>query len=380
MSKRNRNRDKTNAAIFQSFIDYVTRPEFTDFSLQVDPYLNQKRFIKLDTEQKEWQTKTEVKKIFHQKPYYQISPKVKAALLRYQDIDYFTITGLDTVDNDRVELPRIEPSEKPNGGLLSVIIAKLVIPLNNNINVLEIINSILPQYEGSGEYQGHEIDEVKEYFLPIEIYEIEKDFILYGLNSETLLPRLTGWRLCTQSQSLALPFSKETLQFFKEIFLEGASSIPYENLVQCCYSVSWQHAFLELYRCIERLYPICILEKLYQDLNLKEEVITLLEFEKKIEETLKWHHNEEMSLKIIFADLPRKSIEPLDEIKKLNPENCEMTTPKWFYLIRNNIVHFRPAHETIEFGDKDWDKLIKVTLEIINSGYTRYESVLINNK
>lgn len=345
MSKRNRNRDETNAIIFKNFIDYINRPEFADFALQATSYLNRKRFIKLDEVQKQWLTKTEVREIFHHKLYYQISPKVKAALLRYQDIDYFTITGLDTFDNDGFELPCLEPSEKPNGGLLSVIIAELGIPLNNNINALEIIDSILPQYEGEeGEkYQGHEIGKVKEYFLPIEVYKIEKDFILYNLTSETLLPRLTGWRLCTQTQSLALPFSKATLQFFKKIFLESALSIPYENLVQCCYSVSWQHAFLELYRCIERLYSICILAELYQDLNL-EKVITLLEFEKKIEETLKWHHNEEMSLKIIFANLPKASIEPLDKVKKLNPKTGGMTTPNWFYAIRNNIVHFRPAN------------------------------------
>ncbi len=367
MSKRNRNRDEVFKAIFEKLVDAVSPPEFGDVvaSSQLDDNkLKRKRFIKLDKDERNWLTHTEV----IGEPYF-ISPRVQALTLRFKGTNYFSMIGLEP---NGINLHKDLPLTKPNAGLVAVLLAEGRVPLRPKINVLEVINSILSQYEGTDEYKGHDIDDVKKHFLPLEVYEITQNFVL----TVEQLPRLVGLRLCRQKTTLSLPFSDDTLDFLRELFLLGSSEIPYENLVQCCYSVSWQHAFLETYRCVERLYSVHVLNELYSELFPSGGSLSLIEFSKQIEDTLGWYAKEEdSSIKLINAST-QNAKDLLEKVKKTTNSPPTMEIGKWFYQIRNNIVHFRPANEKINLTDPQWDELIRGTLGVIEFWYKEYESKL----
>jgi hypothetical protein len=365
MSKRNRHRGDTFKAMFEKLINVVSRPEFANdvASNKLEDTLAKTRFIKLDQEGKDWLTRTEI----IGEPYF-ISPRVQAVTLSYKGKDYFSMIGLEPNDiNLHSDLPLIEP----NAGLLAILLAGPV-PLRPKIDGLEVINSILPYYEGSDGYEGHDLDDVKKYFLPLEVYEITQNFVL----TATQLSRLVGLRLC-QTTTLYLPFSEGTLESLRAVFLDGSPPIPYENLVQCCYSASWKHAFLEVYRCVERLYSVYTLDNLYSRLFPLGGNLTLIDFGKQIEDTLGWRAKDEDSSINLIDGSPQNAKDLLEKVKKTDT-NCPPTMEigKWFYKIRNNIVHFRPANEKIHLTDPQWDELIRGTLGVIEFWYKEYESKL----
>lgn len=366
MSKRNRNRDQANATIFKPLIQIATsRPEFRKSvtSNKLDDKLAKKRFIKLDEDGNDWLTHTEI----IDEPYF-ISPRVQALTIRFKGTHYFSMIGLEP---NGINLHKDLPLTEPNAGLVAVILAEGRVPLRAKIDVLEIINSILPHYEGINGYEGHDIDQVKPYFLPIEVYEISPNFPL----KDEQLPRLAGLRLC-QRTTLSLPFSDDTLESLRKVFLEGSPPIPYENLVQCCYSVSWRHAFLEAYRCVERLYSVHVLNELYSTLFPLGGNLSLIDFSKQLEDTLGWRAKEEDSSVRLIHGSPPNAKDLLEKIKKTDTNYSTMEIGKWFYQIRNNIVHFRPANEKINLTDPQWDELIRGTLGVIEFWYKEYESKL----
>jgi hypothetical protein len=369
MSKRNRNRGEVFKAIFEKLVDAVSRPEFGDVvaSSQLDDNkLKRKRFIRLDKDGRNWLTHTEV---IHE-PYF-ISPRVQALTLRFEGTHYFSMIGLEP---NGINLHKDLPRTEPNAGLVAVILVEGRVPLRAKIDVLEIINSILPNYEGTDGYEGHDIDQVKSYFLPIEVYEISPNFVL----TVEQLPRLVGLRLC-QTATLSLPFSDDTLESLRKVFLGGSPPIPYENLVQCCYSVSWKHAFLEAYRCVERLYSVYALYDLYETLFPSGGNLNLIDFGKQIENTLKCRATEEDSALDLIKGSPQNVKDLLEKVKQTDTNYPPtMEVGKWFYQIRNNIVHFRPANEKINLTDPQWDELIRGTLGVIEFWYRKYESRLIS--
>ena len=93
-------------------------------------------------------------------------------------------------------------------------------------------------------------------------------------NTQSILPRFT------------------TAYFeFERLFIEGAKNIPFDNLVFSLVSVYWRYSFLDVYRCIERLFSISFLEEIYQDLGI-ENSLSLLNFSVKIEKYIGWRPEE----------------------------------------------------------------------------------------
>lgn len=357
-----RNKIETHEAIFKSLIDVVKK------SGETAENLDKKRFIKLSEEGENCLAKAKIE----QK--YEVSPRVRTASLSFQAGHFLLISGLENFNN--FDLPPVEEENPLYAALLEVAFYELKIALINNPEPLVIINEIIPFYmEVENEtYEGHDIDTIKRFFLPTQIYEIESG---YPLQANQLI-QLVGLRLCQQPDNLALPFSGDTLELFKQVFLEGSAAIPYDNLLQCCYSVSWKHAFLEMYRCVERLYPIPLLDKLHSEMGLDPEHFSLLKLGKTLEDILSWRPLEESSVKKIIEASPKETKSLLKEVKDSMPRTKSYALEKWFYGIRNNIVHFRAATPIIEMSDDNWDELIRATLRMIEYWYKRYENKLMD--
>lgn len=50
--------------------------------------------------------------------------------------------------------------------------------------------------------------------------------------------------------------------------------------------------------------------------------------------------------------------------------------PKFFYRLRNSIVHFRAKHKKYSMSDAEWKKIIHLTLDIIQYHYDKNRMLL----
>lgn len=163
------------------------------------------------------------------------------------------------------------------------------------------------------------------------------------------------------------------------MFIEGAKNIPFDNLVFSLVSVYWRYSFLDVYRCIERLFSISFLEEIYQDLGI-ENSLSLLNFSAKIEKYIGWRPEEIKAINKLIDDSPQDAIDILQELKSFIDSRQADTLPskpgEVIYKIRNSIVHLRPATESISMDDKHWNKLIRASLLIIEYWYHKYDDQL----
>ena len=69
----------------------------------------------------------------------------------------------------------------------------------------------------------------------------------------------------------------------------------------------------------------------------------------------------------------------MKEIKNDLDGNSKGNLGEFIYKIRNSIVHFRPATEPISINDKNWDKLIRACLLVIEYWYGQYKDEFNDN-
>jgi hypothetical protein len=229
----------------------------------------------------------------------------------------------------------------------------------------EIIEYVIPQYEGITGYSGHDFIEVMGLFDPILVYEISQNFPFDFSN----LDRTSCLYIGQARNKLTLPFSDETISVFKTLFLGGSDKIPYENLLQSLNSVYWKYAFLDIYRCIEQFFPIPELTELK---NVLSSSLLPSDLSKLLIEKFRWKETGEQSISVLFDNIISEAMKLLEEVKN-NPSEPLYS---WFYKIRNSIVHYRPSMKQPDFSDENWDKLIRGTLLAIQHWYNLYGNEL----
>ncbi|MFO0175040.1 MAG: hypothetical protein ACK51W_21575, partial [Aphanizomenon sp.] len=105
---------------------------------------------------------------------------------------------------------------------------------------------------------------------------------------------------------------------------------------------------------------------------------SLLNFSANIENYTNWRPNEKEAINKLIDKSPEDAINILKEIKNDLDGNSEGNLGEFIYKIRNSIVHFRPATEPISINDKNWDKLIRACLLVIEYWYGQYENEFNN--
>ncbi|MEQ9235258.1 hypothetical protein [Coleofasciculus sp. E2-BRE-01] len=342
---------EANKYIFDLLIKYVKK---SDISTSIE---ENKRYIKTDCREKEWLKQL---KIVENQP---ILPKLKTASIKFDKIEYFVVVGWD--DSVDFEEEIINPISL-NAGLFTALIFDLQVSIRRKVSAYEIVEKILYPIEvGESTYSGHDFNEISDFFEPIYIYEIpeESPFKDKGIQ------RISGFYISKNIHQLALPFSNDTMKIFGKIFIEGSESIPYENLLLSLTSVSWKYSFLDVYRCIERIFSIFQLDELCQNLSIS---IPLVKLSAEIENSLGWKPNEEDTLNKILDDSPEETIEIFKEVKQVIDNTSKGKVGTFFYKIRNSIVHYRPATQESKLDYENWDKLIRGSLLVIMYWYERY--------
>lgn len=61
---------------------------------------------------------------------------------------------------------------------------------------------------------------------------------------------------CTHDEFVFLKFNANCIKYYKNILNCGYNEIPLDNILRSLTTTHWRYCFLDLYRCIERLYII----------------------------------------------------------------------------------------------------------------------------
>ncbi|KJR41335.1 hypothetical protein MCHI_002762 [Candidatus Magnetoovum chiemensis] len=287
-----------------------------------------------------------------------ILPSLKTAMFTFKDKHYFVVVGLasDIPFNNEV-LSKIDM----NAGIYTALLSDSEIKIRKGTQPVDIYNILLlvegRKYKGS-KYEGHDLDDILPYFEPVSVYEIKEQS---PIDSKDIY-RISGLFIVDNKENVSLSYSDDSLTIYRTIFLEGSDRIPIENITFSLVAVKWQHSFLDIYRCIESLFSIVYLDKLYSGLKIEDKFMKFVEI---FEHEIGWKPKEEDAIRSIFKEMDDKII--------LKDARC-------FYNIRNQIVHLRALNkENIidKFKDEDWDSLIYITLLLVKEIYGKYENRLM---
>lgn len=348
-----RNKIKANQTAFKNILDNYHLLSGEEISQAV-------RYFHTSEEEKKWLLDA---KLANSK---RITPSIFFTNLVFENKKYLVVIGLNILEDLSEE--GVFYNTSVNAGILTILLAETELSLRNNVDVLDFKENILYQHE-SDEYKGHSYEDIIKYIEPINIYELPNDSIFYNRDTHSTLVYI----LTKQPQHIYLRLSKLTLDSYLKISLEGAKNLPFENVFSSLVSVNWKHSFLELYRCIERLYPIGFVAELHDELKIQ---ISFQDFLDKLDENIGWKPKEEQALAKLLEKNTEQINLDLDNIKSCISTFSTAPYSTLLYKLRNSIVHYRANHEEIEIEDEMWDKLINVSINIIHNLYSIYNSKL----
>lgn len=147
------------------------------------------------------------------------------------------------------------------------------------------------------------------------------------------------------------------------------------------HSISWKHKFIEIYRCIENLYPIFAIKQLYDDLNIDKSKTNITNFYQRINDELGWNRKERDSLEKIVATVNNDLIKNYF-LKAKPPKYKETDIHNFLYDTRNSIVHFCVIETKVivdikELKEEHWNNIILGMLEIVSEIYKEYEKYIV---
>ena len=235
------------------------------------------------------------------------------------------------------------------------------------------------------EYSGHSIEDISKYYEPIYIIDIKPNSVLKDQDFISLIISLS-----IEIPSLLHCKNREFIESVRKIsdtenkYTEDKYIIDAEMLYQSLTSFYSRHAFLDIYRCLEKLFYFPETYRLHQELKNKNSsfIIELYDLKNICEESISWRRTEKDSItklfelvfcqnidifdkiynEIILGKLPDESNEdPSDEdsILKNKKIKAKFIAEK-IYMYRNSLVH----HEDKEFknnvkklSESDWQTL-----------------------
>ncbi|TDG30645.1 hypothetical protein [Paracraurococcus ruber] len=301
-----------------------------------------------------------------------LTRRIRALLVEHQNIRRFLISDIPALEDES----DVFQAEEITGGLFLISISKMNLdPVAPGASIVEAIGSY---YQGVSGYDGYNHGLISFLYPPVTSYEVNTAHVF-----SADLNRIIGSFLCQSTFRWVLPLEDTTLQALRSLFEAGNSQIPYRNVLQGILSIFWHSLYLDLYRCLERLYFIPRVKNLvpyFQNPISPETRIAVL-----LETHLSWRPREDEALKSLVAKcseaLLRQAmidwgviIEPDSNGDPPTLDRISSKLTATIYELRNAIVHFRPIHQTVEKDDATWNRIIRSLIEIICEVYDFFNS------
>lgn len=283
------------------------------------------------------------------------------------------IKGIDPV----VDLDNIDQDFKNNPGLLTILFSNDNFPtIIDNDKRYKLLESIFSD-EKEGLLNGRfNSSELVEFFSDFSVWEVGEKF--KPINKNTLLSIYSAY-LIESKKNITLNFSEQSGQNIKLIIEDLPMDLIGGNIYRSLTAMDWKHSFLELYQCIEYLFPVpylLTLAKNVGDHSLLQKLFI------NTENDLGWRPKENEALSILLKRIESKTsfVEILDSFSKIlkhNPSNPENNIPfvsKHIYKTRNSIAHFRSALSNSVTTDDEWRDIVEKTSNIIYDLYIEFST------
>ena len=291
-------------------------------------------------------------------------PGKKAGIASFEDKDFYIIASKRTL----ADYPYFLQPYKSNAGLLTAILYELEIPINSGIQHGYIDNNLSVEFKGMPGYKGHSLEIIMKAFESFEVFSIGNDCRI----EENKAGRITGSIIAKNPEYLTLQFDKETLDEFDNTFLYGPKAIPYDNLLSSLLSTTFKHSFIELYQCLESLYQVVYIDKLYKSIKPNT---TFLDFLQEVEKNLSWRPIGLNALDRILSDTPTHLYQELQGLKKKITGSGDKLA-QWIYNHRNRLVHLKPIQNKSSLEVKEWNAVVRDILRISKYWFHEFDDLL----
>lgn len=358
-----------------------------------------------------------------------INHKINIHGLTFDNKTYVLIPGESQLDDGFSPgfLSKASGNKNFSDGFKLITISEELVSLNADIDLsLKLIDKVFGLPPNEKKEIEYSINEILPFYSNFEVWEIDKD--IFNINIEDDLYRVyILWRISNEKEMIdkhkfSLNFSYNTLEQFVKLTQSPNSKYIAKVIYRSVSSTSWEHCYLELYRCIENLYTIYHIDYLQERLKTdtssiansledigfrSREVSDVIKLFKKLNtnqyllKRLKEEifDNKSNSEKITISQDALKSIKELIEnknskneynvnslfnkleeefSKNLNESALDIAEKmaEKLYEIRCSIAHLKYKHTHVNFDDAKWNEIIFVILNIIEELYDMYGKLL----
>jgi hypothetical protein len=293
-----------------------------------------------------------------------VTRQIRLVRIDHNDERYFCTFGLPEPEELPPDLEIVDAT--PGIFVLSVLEAN-VRPLTN-VTAAEIKDVLDEQFKDNGSgYEGHDLEEVMSFFPPLVVYraKVEAEY-------HAIVDRVLGSILARTYLDGPISFEPDTVSAFTELFETDCELIPFRNIVQGVLSISWENLFLECYRCIEQLYGMQRFRALKDELKFASSPRDLA---KVIEGHLSWRPKENEAFIALASLCDEGLISSVCAGLAVDGDTHERRSSKlvaMLYGLRNNIVHYRPAHAVVNKDDADWNIIVRSMLKLVAELYNHH--------
>lgn len=279
---------------------------------------------------------------------------------------YFYATGLTETDlNETGLVDTVEFRSE-----IFIFLAKhLELKINNAYHKDELIENIVFQQDDQN-YEGHLAFELNKYFSDYVVFRIPTNSSLQTSDFFSL----SYFLVSGMKNFLSIPFRPHTLDNLRELLIKN-TRVPKENIFLAITSTHWNHAFLEIYRCIENIYLIPQARSLKNRISYKGRAAELAQECIKL---LSWRKKEQHSLKLIIEDSINYDSTLFEKISWSLLMNDISTTPEKIaekiYSTRNSLVHYTNEKNPTFNTDEDWNDCIDIITDLTSTAYEVYDS------
>lgn len=295
-------------------------------------------------------------------------------LIEYNDSVYYCFTG-ENVTTDSINTDYFESENELFNGLWTLVQSQLIKSCLSSASPIEIYNEVLSYddlTENASVAKEIDVNDITSYFINLNIYKVNPD-TPYSFKN---LYQIKGY-FNVKLDKNSIIYSDSVKTNFLSIFESGLKSIPMDIVELAYISSQYKQVFLELYRCIEQLYPVPILQKLLQmeGITLTCPIMTA----ELLETQLNWRPKEADAIEAVFKDLDQVIIDKFDTVKS-DTEYSALGNAAFVYRLRNANVHFRKKLGKGTLDRSKWESLIDVMLEATLYLYNKYDSKILFNE
>jgi hypothetical protein len=283
------------------------------------------------------------------------------------------LKGMTTV----VDLDNEEQDFKFNPGLATLLFANDNFPLDvDSEKSYQLIEYVFTEEKEGISNGNFNYTELAHYFSNYDVWEVSEKYL--PLNQNSIVAIYSG-NLINYNKEINLEFTPNTKQTIKLLIEELPIDLVGGNIYRALTAMEWKHSFLELYQCIEYLFPLPYLINLSNNIGNKS-LFPKLFFN--TENDLQWRPKEDQAQIKLLKQIENESsftqiLNSLINIIKTKPDNTDnnyIFVSKHTYNTRNSIAHFRSGITNSIKTNSEWDEIIEKLSLIIHDLYKVYSS------